>query len=172
MWVLNNSHTVPDHELLDKASLLMCEQVSSGTVYSVPTSYHLDWTLTSIPSFYGRYFRDCLPMSSHLFGAACGFNRMGRHLIMEDSSSREYSRFCEGEDQMFLNGKSHSLRPAGVAKFRIKTGHDYRTKHLYKSGLVDSPACPLCNAKAMCGDHLVSSSGLCDEAAANAAKTL
>ncbi|GFV66883.1 RNase H domain-containing protein [Trichonephila clavipes] len=32
---------------------------------------------------HGRYFRNCLPMTPHLFCAACGFNGIGHHLIME-----------------------------------------------------------------------------------------
>ncbi|GFR30389.1 hypothetical protein TNCT_340311 [Trichonephila clavata] len=44
------------------------------TVYSAHRFYCLDWTLTSISSFYKRYFQNCLPTSPHLFGAACGFN--------------------------------------------------------------------------------------------------
>ena len=40
-------------------------------------------TLTSISSFYGRYFWNFLQMSLHLFSTAYGFNRTRRHLIME-----------------------------------------------------------------------------------------
>ncbi|GFX42574.1 hypothetical protein TNCV_261091 [Trichonephila clavipes] len=41
---------------------------------------------------------------------------------------------------------SNLSRPAGVANFRIKTGHDYLTEHLHRFGLVDSHTWPLCNA--------------------------
>ncbi|GFR24073.1 lig_chan-Glu_bd domain-containing protein [Trichonephila clavata] len=61
----------------------MCGQVSSGTISSAPTSDHLDWTQTSVLSFYSRYFQNFLPMSKHLFGAEFGFSRTGSHLFME-----------------------------------------------------------------------------------------
>ena len=54
-----------------------------GSSLLVHASYQLERTLTSISFFYRRYFRNISPMSPHLFGPACGFNRTRRHFIME-----------------------------------------------------------------------------------------
>ncbi|GFU06591.1 hypothetical protein TNCV_1002301 [Trichonephila clavipes] len=81
-WALK-THTTPELNQHNNASMLMCGRVSWGTVCSAHTSYRLEWTLTSISSSYRRYFWNSLHMSSHLFSAAWGFNGRGRHFIME-----------------------------------------------------------------------------------------
>ena len=45
-------------------------------------------------------------------------------------------------------------RDVAVATFRMATGHDYLQSHLHRTGLVDSPICPLCNEAEGTADHL------------------
>ena len=53
---------------MNSTTLLMYGYVSWGKVYSAHIFYNLDWTLTSISSFYRRYFRNYLLMSPDLYG--------------------------------------------------------------------------------------------------------
>ncbi|GFW76306.1 hypothetical protein TNCV_1580851 [Trichonephila clavipes] len=82
MWALNNPlstqlYAAQQHVTVDVWLSIV------GTVYSTHTSYRLVWTLTSIASFYRRYFPNCLPMSPHLFGAAFDFDRTELNLLIE-----------------------------------------------------------------------------------------
>lgn len=73
----------------------------------------------------------------------------------------------------FVNGKSHSLRPAQTcwaSNFRIKTGQDYLRQHLHIFVLADSPTFLLCLTYDMNGEHSNSCSGLVDVVDMNAAK--
>ena len=78
MWALNNPRSLRP-QIVQRFTVNMW-RASWGTVYSVHTSYLLNWTLTSISSFCRRYSRNYFPMSLHV--VVWGFNKTGRHLIM------------------------------------------------------------------------------------------
>ncbi|GFU39712.1 hypothetical protein TNCV_1949211 [Trichonephila clavipes] len=71
--------------------------------------------------------------------------------LMHLAVGKSWSCLLDGQRRAQLSGLP---RVEGVACFRIITGHDYLQAHLFKTGLADSPLCPLCKSVQMTGEHL------------------
>ena len=83
-WASNNPCTAWPLSIQQCFSVNVWASIVGGSLF-VPYILPPRLTLTSISSFYRRYFWNCLRMSLHLFstGLSNGFNRTRRHLIME-----------------------------------------------------------------------------------------
>lgn len=79
------------------------------------------------------------------------------------SSLKELSSGKQWEDLAYKREIPYNLpRAEAVAKFRLKTGHDYLKAHLHRIGLADTDNCPLCESGRMDGPHLEQCGDLAD----------
>ncbi|GFU40957.1 uncharacterized protein TNCV_4645371 [Trichonephila clavipes] len=78
MWALNNPHSTRLRAMQQRFTVNVWEGIVGDSLlgpYILPPR---------LDSHKYLVFQNCLPMSPHLFGAACGFNRTERPLIMQD----------------------------------------------------------------------------------------